>query len=112
MNDEPFDECLLWDVSDLYARFRSRLPRRRWFTLNTEFLGPHFSAESLANVPRDDIERLLGPHNLTQRKQKSPGASDAASCWMHRPDVKQPFRGRLLLASTKHSYVRSSAATF
>jgi hypothetical protein len=53
-------------------------------------------------------------HNSTQFwEQKSPGAGDAAPCWVHRPDVKQPFRGRPLLASTKNNYVRPfSAAAF
>jgi hypothetical protein len=107
VNDDSSDEYLEWKASDLSKRFWLRLPRRRWITLNSEHLGPHFSAGSLANVPGAIIERLLEPHNWTHfwGEEKSPGAGDAAPCWVHRPDVKRPFRGRALVASTNTNYV-------
>jgi hypothetical protein len=105
---EPSDEFLHWGASDLSARFWSSLARRRWITLNSEHLGPHFSAGSLAKVPGPVIERLLQSHNWTRfwEKKSTEVVGDAASCWVHRPpSMSRPYRGRALLASTNTNYV-------
>jgi hypothetical protein len=106
-NDESSDEYFNWEASHLSARFWSSLPRRRWITLNSEHLGPHFSAGSLASVPGPVIERLLQPHNWTRfwEKKSTEVVGDAASCWVHRPAERRSYRGRALVASTNTNYV-------
>ena len=57
--------CPLLDVNDIIDAIKRYAPRCRWFCLNSNHFGPHFSGSALLGYQLSDLERVLEQPRLS-----------------------------------------------
>ena len=92
--------CPLLDVNDVIDAIKRYAPRCRWFCLNSDIFGPHFSGPALLGYSLTDLERVLEQPrfawlNWVNRQGKK---------FLWRPRGGKPFQDRVILESTKNNF--------
>ena len=91
--------CPLLDVNDVVDAIKRYAPRRRWFCMNSQYFGPHFSGPALLGYSLTDLERVLEKPQFSWLNWVDNSRSTG---FLWRPIRRRAMRDKEIVESTKN----------